>query len=160
MCIHVVIHEYKVWGCRLCIHGDLLLTIMKKSHRVVTRAIILVDEKVLLGRRSGGEGKNKYALVGGKPEGNESLEDTIVREVQEELGILFKNVKPWKTEIDKKSVSGDFWDVYYFYGEGEGDIKLKKDEILDTILVGKEDLSKLDLAFDHKKILEEFFGLR
>lgn len=130
---------------------------MEAKSRIVTRAIILVDGKVLLGKRASGEGANKYDLVGGKPEGNESPEDAVVREVNEELGILFKNIKHWKTELDKKSVPGEFWDVYYFYGQGEGGIKLKKDEILDTILVGKEDLPNLDLAFDHKEILKQFF---
>jgi len=130
---------------------------MNNSHRVVTRAIILVNGKVLLGKRAHGNGANQYALIGGKPEGNESPEDAVVREVNEELGILFKNVKHWKQELDKKSVPGESWDVYYFYGEGEGALNLKKDEILDTILAGEEDLPSLDLAFDHKDILKQFF---
>jgi ADP-ribose pyrophosphatase YjhB (NUDIX family) len=130
---------------------------MKEPSKVVTRAIILVNGKVLLGKREHGNGANQYALVGGKPKGNESPEDAVVREVNEELGILFKNIKPWKTELDKKTVPGESWDVYFFYGEGEGELKLKKDEILDTILVGKEDLPNIDFAFDHRAILEQFF---
>lgn len=130
----------------------------KIPSKVVTRAIILVDGKVLLGKRARGRGSNQYALVGGKPEGNETPEDAIIREVQEELGILFKDIKPWKEEIDKKSVPGEIWSVYYFYGKAEGELNLKKDEILDTILVGKENLPGLDIAFDHRNILNEFFG--
>jgi 8-oxo-dGTP pyrophosphatase MutT (NUDIX family) len=126
-------------------------------NKVVTRAIILVKEKVLLGKRARGNGVNQYALVGGKPEDKETLEETIVREVNEELGILFKNIKLWKEEIDKKSVPGELWNVYYFYGVGEGCLSLKKDEILDVIYVGKDDLSKYNIAFDHRSILEEFF---
>jgi len=126
-------------------------------NKVVTRAIILVNGKILLGKRAGGRGAGQYALVGGKPEGKESPEDTIVREVHEELGILLKNVKPWKTILGKESFPGEVWDAYFFYGEGEGPLNLKKNEILDVIYVGKNDLSKYDIAFDHKSILEEFF---
>lgn len=126
-------------------------------NKVVTRAIILVNGKVLLGKRARGRGVNQYALVGGKPEGSETLEETIAREVNEELGILFKNIKLWKEEIDKKSVPSELWNVYYFYGVGEGCLSLKKDEILDVIYVDKDGLSTYDIAFDHRSILEEFF---
>lgn len=128
------------------------------NKKVVTRAIILVEGKVLLGKRARGRGMNQYALVGGKPEEGESVENAVVREVNEELGILFNDIKLWKKELDKDSVPGESWDVYYFFGKGEGGLKLKKDEILDTILVGKENLPDIDFAFDHKKILEEFFS--
>ncbi len=128
------------------------------KNKVVTRAIILVNDKILLGKRARGRGVNQYALVGGKPEEGESVENAIVREVNEELGILFNDVKLWKKELDKDSVPGELWDVYYFYGKGDGGLNLKKDEILDTILVSKENLPDIDLAFDHRKILEEFFN--
>ncbi len=118
----------------------------------------MVNDKILLGKRARGRGVNQYALVGGKPEEGESVENAIVREVNEELGILFNDVKLWKKELDKDSVPGELWDVYYFYGKGDGGLNLKKDEILDTILVSKENLPDIDLAFDHRKILEEFFN--
>lgn len=131
----------------------------KPQLKVVTRAIILVDGKVLLGRRARGSGANQYALVGGKPEAGETLEETVVREVQEEIGVLFKNVKLWKTELDTTSVSkAEPWNVYYFYGDMEGSPKLKPDEISDVIYVGKDGLSDVDFAFDHKDILKQFFA--
>lgn len=130
----------------------------KLQPKVVTRAIILVDGKVLLGRRARGMGANQYALVGGKPDPGETLEETIVREVQEEIGVSFKNIKFWKAELGTTSVSkAEPWNVYYFYGDMEGSPKLKPDEILDVIYVGKDDLSDVDVAFDHKAILVEFF---
>lgn len=131
----------------------------KLQPKVVTRAIILVDGKVLLGRRARGAGANQYALVGGKPEPGETLEETVVREVQEEMGVLFKNIKFWKAELNKTSVSkAEPWNVYYFYGDMEGSLKLKPDEILDVIYVGKDGLSDVDVAFDHKDILKQFFA--
>jgi 8-oxo-dGTP pyrophosphatase MutT (NUDIX family) len=130
----------------------------KLQPKVVTRAIILVDGKVLLGKRARGMGTNQYALVGGKPEPGETLEETVVREVHEEIGVLFKNIKLWKTELDTTSVSkAEPWNVYYFYGDMEGSLNLKPDEISDVIYVGKDGLSDVDFAFDHKDILVQFF---
>jgi NAD+ diphosphatase len=130
----------------------------KLQPKIATRAIILVDEKVLVGRREHGPGANQYALVGGKPDAGETLEETVIREVKEEIGVTFKNIKFWKEELDKTSVSGNEpWNVYYFYGEMEGDLKLKPDEILDVIYVGREDLPGTDFAFDHREILRQFF---
>ncbi len=129
----------------------------EKVRHVVTRAIILVERKILLGKRVRNGGVGQYALVGGRPEEGETPEKTIVREVNEELGIQLKNVKPWKREIDKKSDIGEYWTVYYFYGDGEMPRDLKKDEVSDIALVSQEDYKNYDIAFDHKKILEEFF---
>jgi 8-oxo-dGTP diphosphatase len=126
--------------------------------QTVTRAVILVKSKVLLGKRVKGRGANQYALVGGKPEGNETPEEAIKREVKEELGIIFKNVKQWKEELDKRSVPGESWNVYYFYGGGGGDLNLNKNEISDVVYVDMENLSKFDIAFDHKEVLTEFFS--
>ena len=58
--------------------------------QVVCRAIILDNQnRVLLGKRARGNGVGQWALVGGRPEGVETPEQTIVREVKEELGINF-----------------------------------------------------------------------
>lgn len=129
---------------------------INKSH-VVVRAIILVNGKVLLGKRARGRGVNQYALVGGKPECSETPEEAVIREVKEELGIGFKNIKPWKVEYDKKSIPGESWNVYYFSGEREGQLSLKKDEVSDVVYVDRENIAKFDIAFDHKEILTEFF---
>src|SRR3989344_1066715 len=87
---------------------------MKNNKNKVVRAIILNKEgKVLLGKRTQGKGAGGWALVGGKPEENETPEATIVREVQEELGIKF-NPHFYFEETDKEPFPGEFWDVVYF----------------------------------------------
>jgi len=126
--------------------------------KTVTRAVILVGGKILLGKRVRGRGANQYALIGGKPESNETPEEAIKREVKEELGISLKNVKLWKEELDKISVPGELWNVYYFYGGCEGNLNLKKDEISGVVYVDMKNLSNFDIAFDHKDILIEFFS--
>ena len=129
-------------------------SIMKK----VCRAIIVNEEgKVLLGKREHGMGVNQYALIGGKPDGDETLAEAIVREVKEEIGLDFRP-KSYLQLIDDYSVPGEEWLVEYFTGDADGDLILKEDEVLDIVFVSKEDLDSFSIAFNHREILEGFFS--
>ena len=127
------------------------------GEKIATRAIIVVEGKVLLGKKARGVGEGKYALAGGKPDGGETPEQTIVREVKEETGLTFKDPILWKEIVDEESVPGETWHTFYFLGETEGVLNLKKDEILEVIYVGRRDLSSVDIAFNHREILTQFF---
>ena len=125
--------------------------------KIVTRAIIINDQgKVLIGKRARNDAIGKWALVGGKPDGDETAEKAIVREVQEELGLSFKP-KLWMEEVDDNFGQGEEWKVYYFYGPAEGVLKTKPDEISEVAFVSERDLENLDIAYDHKEILKNFF---
>jgi 8-oxo-dGTP diphosphatase len=120
--------------------------------RVVTRAIILdEDMNVLMGKRADDPGKNKWALVGGKPDGDEHLYEAIVREVAEELGMEFVGVK------FHSAIRNNNWRTYFFTGQIVGQTSFDPKEILEVRYVSREELSQLDIAFDHKEILEDFF---
>lgn len=125
---------------------------------VATRAIIVVDGKVLLGRRGRGIAKGKFALVGGKPDRDELPIQAIVREVEEETGLSFKNPTLWLEEANDKTVPGQTWHTFYFLGETEGILRLKEDEIPEVVYVGKEDLEKMDIAFNHAEVLQDYFN--
>lgn len=126
--------------------------------RIVTRAIILNDEgKVLLGKRSRGHGVSQWALVGGKPDEGETPEETVIREVQEEIGLNFSPTL-FKEEVDLTTDPGTEWKVYYFSGNYQGDINLKEDEIAEVVFAGEEDLDTLDITFGHSQILKDYFN--
>jgi len=133
---------------------------VEMKERVVTRAIIVKNGKVLLGKREHGQGVNKYALIGGKPDEDETLEQCMVREVREEIGLEFTNPVLIRKIFDDESVPGERWWVYFFKGGAEGDLLLKADEVLEVIYVSRRELGEVDIAFNHREILEEFFGLR
>lgn len=60
----------------------------------VTAAIIVKDQKVLLTRRAPGEKlAGKWEFPGGKVEENESLQECVVRELNEELSLSVKAEK-------------------------------------------------------------------
>lgn len=123
----------------------------------VSRAIIINNKrKVLLGKRARGKGKGQWALIGGRPNKNETDKDAIIREVQEELGAIF-NPMFYKSEIDDFSNPGEIWQVNFFYGSIKGSLNINRDEIIKIIYVGEDDFSSFDIAFDHKEILTQFF---
>ena len=56
----------------------------------VCAAIIINNNKILLTQRGYGEYKDKWEFPGGKIEENETKEETIIREIKEELDATIK----------------------------------------------------------------------
>ena len=128
------------------------------GEKIAVRAIIVVDGKVLLGKRGRDVGVNQYALIGGRPDESEIPEQAVVREVSEEIGLRFKDPTFWKEMVDDYSVPGETWRIYFFYGQADGQLKLKGDEVLEVVYVSKDELSSVDIAFNHREILTQFFA--
>ncbi len=127
------------------------------AERKVTRAII-TDERgrVLLGKRGRDVGENQWALVGGKPDQGETEEQAVIREVKEELGVEFAPGF-YKQELDTSSVPGQQWQVFYYTGPIRGELNPDPAEIVDVTFASRQDLDTLDIAFDHRERLIEFF---
>ena len=70
----------------------------------VCAAIIINNNKILLTQRGYGEYKDKWEFPGGKIEENETKEETIIREIKEELDATIKVEKVLtKVEYDYTS---------------------------------------------------------
>lgn len=61
--------------------------------KVGVGVFIIKDGKILFGKRKNAHGDGTWSLPGGHLEFNEEVEDCAVREVQEETGILIKNIR-------------------------------------------------------------------
>ncbi|MFA5946661.1 MAG: NUDIX domain-containing protein [Patescibacteria group bacterium] len=61
--------------------------------RVGVGVIVLRDGKFLLGKRRNAHGEGEWALIGGKLDHGESIEDCARREIHEESGMEIANIR-------------------------------------------------------------------
>jgi ADP-ribose pyrophosphatase YjhB (NUDIX family) len=127
--------------------------------KVEARAILLDEKKrVLLGKRTGGMEAGKWSLVGGKPEEEESAEEAVKREVKDEIGLKFKPIFYQKAKgFDKKS--GIKWRSTRFFGDIKStqEFDYDKSEFSEIKFFSSGELDNLEIAFNHKEILKNFF---
>lgn len=139
--------------------GIQMRSLEHKMYKKVSRAIIYDNKnRVLLAQRARGNGQGQWALVGGKPENNETAAEAIVREVLEETGLVFESVL-FKEEISNAhDPHGDTWQVTYFSGKATGKLVLDPAENADAKYFSEADLDSLDIAFGHQRLIKEFLG--
>jgi len=63
-----------------------------KPLRQATLCFLLKENKILLAMKKRGFGQGRFNGVGGKPNPNENILDTAIRETQEEIGVTPKNI--------------------------------------------------------------------
>lgn len=67
--------------------------VVKLNMRQSTLLFLLQDNQILLAMKKRGFGAGKWNGVGGKPDGDEKIEETAVRETKEEIGVFPRNIK-------------------------------------------------------------------
>lgn len=60
--------------------------------RQSTLLFLIKDDQILLAMKKRSFGEGKWNGCGGKPEANENILDTVIRETQEEIGVTPKNI--------------------------------------------------------------------
>ena len=128
-------------NCTLCDHLD-----YPKINPVVIVGITNNDKLLLT--KYANSNYDRYSLVAGFVEIGESLEDTVKREVLEEVGLKVKNIKyfgsqPW-------GISGGLLTGYFAEVDGDDKIVLDLDELKEGIWVTKEEIPFVN---DHEKTL-------
>lgn len=129
--------------CEVC--GD---TVYPTIAPAVTVAITNQD-KLLLARNAHGVFR-KFALVAGFVEVGESFEDTVRREVMEEVGLKVKNVRYYKSQPWGSSdnvMVGFFVDL-----DGDDKITIQEEELAEARWFTRDeldkDLSQISLSFE------------
>lgn len=110
---------------------------------------------ILLVRRGTEPYKNYWSLPGGHIDPFETVEQAVIREIKEEVGLdlapkflfYFDEIIP---EFDIHAV------VNVFTGEARGTIKLMPGEILDSRWVALDEAVQMKLAFFHRDIIEKY----
>lgn len=96
------------------------------------------DGERLLLTKYKGRAYTKYALIAGFSEIGESLEQTVRREVKEEVGLKVKNIKFYKSQpwpFTNTILAG-----FYAELDGENTIKLQEDELSLGEWINREDI--------------------
>ncbi len=117
----------------------------------VAAAIIIKDEKYFIAKRN----KNKhlggfYEFPGGKQDVNETLQETVIREIKEELDV-YVCVGEKLGEEHYKDEKINVHLHYYFCTILNGNIVLKEHE--DSAWVTKEELKNYNFAEGDKDII-------
>lgn len=94
------------------------------NKKIFTLCIVHQHPNVLLGMKKRGFGKGKWNGFGGKVEKNESIDDAAIREVQEESGIIVRELeKVGVLDFEFKDKEG-ILEVHIFHiDKFEGEIK-------------------------------------
>lgn len=71
--------------------------IISPINKQATLCFLLNDNKILLAMKKRGFGQGRFNGVGGKPNPGEDILNTAIRETQEEIGVLVKNLKQLAT---------------------------------------------------------------
>ena len=92
-------------------------------------AIVIKDNKVLLGKRKNAHGAGTWAFPGGHLEFNESIEKCAKREVFEETGIHIKNIRcgTFTNDIFRKDQK-HYVTLFVISEYHDGDLELKEPE--------------------------------
>ncbi|MFB6316945.1 NUDIX domain-containing protein [Saccharicrinis sp. FJH54] len=135
----------------------------KYPRPMVTVDIILLTnttpERVLLIQRKNNPFRNNWALPGGFVEMEEELEEAAIRELQEETGIEIPQLHQFKTygTVNRDPRGRTISIIYYKCIESEYKA-VANDDAGDAGWYSVDNLP--DLAFDHKKIIEDFLNHR
>ena len=128
-------------------HKERMLYCEKCGSRVYPRinpAVIIAvtkGSKLLMTKYAGRTYKN-YALVAGFNEAGETIEQTVRREVMEEVGLKVKNLKYYKSQ--PWGLSGSLLSGFFCELDGDDKITLQEDELSLGTWVKADDLDLED----------------
>jgi 8-oxo-dGTP diphosphatase len=129
---------------------------MKKITLTVDPIIITKDRKVVLVRRKFYPFKDYWVIPGGKLEHGEILEHACVREAKEETGLKVKITKLVGVYSDpRRDPRGHYVSVAFLCKPIGGRIRKKTRETKEVRKFSPEEVKRLKLGFDHRKILKD-----
>lgn len=122
--------------------------------------IALTDKNRILMTKYAGRDYKKYALIAGFTEIGETLEETVQREVMEEVGLKVKNIRYYKSQ--PWSFSDTILMGFFCELDGEDRICMDEEELSVAEWVSREDMTvtfddvsltnEMMMAFKNKKV--------
>ena len=117
-------------------------------------AAVTDGDRILMTKYAPSREFQKYALIAGFTEIGETAEETVKREVMEEVGLSVKNIRYYKSQpwgIDSNLLMGFFAEL-----DGDGTIKLDEDELSCAEWFKREEMPAHD---DGISLTREMMGL-
>jgi len=120
-----------------------------KKEKYFAGGIIIKNKEILMIKRVATKKvyPRAWSFPGGKSEVGETPEQTVIREVKEEIGLDFVPEKLFETCM----FSGK--KVYRFFGVVSGISKLQTDEVMDMNYFSFKEALELDLAFNCEEVI-------
>lgn len=138
--------------CNVC--GN---TIYPKISPAVIVAVTNGDQ-ILLTKYAGRDYK-EYALIAGFTEIGETAEQTVRREVMEEVGLRVKNIRYYKTQ--PWGIAGNFLIGYFAQLDGDGSIRLDSSELSCAKWADRQELKDMDDGFSlTREMMRVFYEKR
>lgn len=110
---------------------------------------VINGDKILMSKYAG-RAYTKYALIAGFTEIGESVEQTVAREVMEEVGLKVKNIRYYKSQ--PWAFSGSLLLGYFCELDGSDEITLDTNELAEAGWFSKDEI---DLEDDHVSLTRE-----
>ncbi|MFT4303728.1 MAG: NUDIX hydrolase [Candidatus Woesearchaeota archaeon] len=120
--------------------------------------IIIRNNKLLLAKRNEKECKfnNYWSIPGGGSNYDESIEETLHREIKEELGCKIKNYTYFKSYVFQLNTKLAVR-AFYFYGDIIGKIKLNEElSEFKWFEINDKEIFKNKIAFNQKQVIKDF----
>lgn len=106
-------------------------------------------DKLLMSKYAQGEYR-KYALLAGFTEVGETIEETVQREVMEEVGIKVKNIRYYKSQ--PWSFSGSLLLGFFAELDGSGTITIDEEELAEAVWIPRDEIQ---MEFDNFSLTNE-----
>ena len=132
---------------------------MKKYTGKTSTAIIpYPKEEILLIKRNTRPFVGYWALPGGRMDPNETIEQTIVREVKEETGLdvtVVKKIGEYVEKGVKDDIEYEYYPTCFVVKPVGGELKKQDSEIQEIKLFNLNDLPE-PLAFEHNLMIKDY----
>ncbi|MFX1451680.1 MAG: NUDIX domain-containing protein [Promethearchaeota archaeon] len=131
---------------------------IKPYPKITVDAIILIDkDSIVLIKRKNPPFKDYWAIPGGFVELGETLENAVMREAKEETSLDIRPIKILNVYSDpNRDPRGHIITVAYMCEKIGGTLKANSDA-RDIKIFKKNAIKDIQLAFDHAKILKDYY---
>ncbi len=130
----------------------------KFSGKTAIAVVEFPNNKILLINRGTVVFRGYWALPGGKVEVEETVEDAVVREVKEEIGLkveIIRKIGEYHYSGTNNGIDYDYYPTCFLVKVVEGKIKRQKEEIEQIKLFDLDEIPN-KLAFEHSTIIKDY----